>query len=319
MNGFSGEIEVLRKMRVAGVLAAVVLVAVECDAGTLDRSGFDLSDLRIPRGDIRSGGPGKDGIPAILNPKFVKANRAQFLRKDDIVIGYSAGGQTRAYPLRILVWHELVNDTVGGTPIVVSYCPLCATAMVFARRAGGKNLTFGVSGLLYESDVLMYDRQTDSLWSQLKMQAVAGPMAGTKLTWLPSEQMSWEAWRKKYPGSEVLSTETGFPRNYGHTPYKGYQSSGDTMFPVTKYRNELPQKTLVIGVIVNGVAKAYPLDNLTSLRDTVGGQAIRIQYDGKAKHATVRKASSGELIPAVTVYWFAWQAFYPRTQLYSTG
>ena len=129
MNGFRVDHKIL-----CGICLLTVVVA-GCGADAANRSDFDLSRALIPRDEIRSGGPGKDGIPAIVDPKFVKADRAQFLRDDDIVVGYGADGQTRTYPLRILVWHELVNDTVGGTPIVVSYCPLCATAYWFAWQA----------------------------------------------------------------------------------------------------------------------------------------------------------------------------------------
>ena len=128
--------------------------------------------------------------------------------------------------------------------------------------------------------------------------------------------MTWQAWRKKYPKSKVLSTRTGFARNYGRTPYASYHSSKDTMFPITTRRTELPAKTLVLGIIVNGTPKAYPLDTLESLQDTIAGQTIQIQYDKTSKHAAVHKSQSGQLIPSVTVYWFAWQAFYPNTKLH---
>ena len=180
-----------------------------------EMNGFDLSKATIPNKEIHSGGPGRDGIPSIDAPKFIAAAQVDFLRDDDSVVSLSRGGKSRAYPLRILVWHEIVNDKFGGDEIAVTYCPLCGTAMVFNRKIAGKVRTFGVSGLLYQSDVLMFDREKESLWSQLKMQAVSGGDAGSDLTWLPSEQMSWKAWRAKNPDGEVLSTATGHRRNYG--------------------------------------------------------------------------------------------------------
>ena len=283
-------------------------------------NGFDLSKATIPLDRIFSGGPPKDGIPAILHPKFVEVTRMRGMRDDDLVIGFSHNGDTRAYSLRILVWHEIVNDTVGGWPIAVTYCPLCGTSMIFDRRAGRQTLSFGVSGLLYQSDVLMYDHQTESLWSQLEMQAVAGKLAGRPLNWLPSQHMTWRAWKERYPNSAVLSTDTGYNRNYGGTAYKGYETNQQTMFPVPHHRTDLPNKTWVVGVIVNGMPKAYPVRELERLggktiTDTVGGTSIHLQYDARARFVEVA-AEDNANIPSVSVYWFAWQAFYPNTELY---
>ena len=138
-------------------LAACVLAGNEAGEPA-SLNGFALTNPQVPIAEIRSGGPPRDGIPAIDQPVFVAGNSARFLRDDDLVVSFSEGGETRAYPLRILVWHEIVNDTVGGRPVAVTYCPLCGTAMVFDRRVGDRTLSFGVSGLLYQSDVLMYDR-----------------------------------------------------------------------------------------------------------------------------------------------------------------
>jgi hypothetical protein len=285
-------------------------------------NGFDLSNPRIPTDEIYRGGPPRDGIPAILDPKFIPVAEADYLEAEDEVIAFESGGVARAYPLRILVWHEIANDIVGGVPIAVTYCPLCGTAMVFDRRYDDKILTFGVSGLLYQSDVLMYDHQTESLWSQLKMEAVSGPMAGTALTWLPAAQTTWAAWREEHPDGEVLSTDTGHMRNYGHTPYADYENVDRIMFPVPETRDDLPNKTWVAGILVNGEAKAYSLDALASLdgepyEDQVGGEAIVVKHDPRSGAVTVTHGETGEAIPSVRSYWFAWQAFYPNTGLYS--
>ncbi len=285
-------------------------------------NGFDVSNATIPIGEIRSGGPPRDGIPSIDEPRFLPASEVDYLRDADEVVGFIEQGKARAYPLRILVWHEIVNDTVGGRPIAVTYCPLCGTCMVFDRRYAGKELTFGVSGLLYNSDVLMYDRQTESLWSQLEMAAVSGPQVGEKMLWLPSEQMTWAAWKQRYPGSEVLSTATGHGRTYDRMPYAGYEQMERTMFPVPKHRDELRNKEWVIGVVVDGLPKAYPIAELeklgdASLDDVVGQSALKISYDAAARRAEVKDGTSGNMVPNVRVYWFAWQAFYPGTELYS--
>lgn len=284
-------------------------------------NGFDVSNASIPAGEIFSGGPGRDGIPAILAPKFIDATQVDFLKDDDLVMSVSAGGETRAYPHRIIVWHEIVNDTIAGEHFAVTYCPLCGTSMVFDRAIDGEVYTFGVSGLLYQSDVLMYDHQTESLWSQLQMEAVTGPMRGTTLEWLPSDLMTWEAWRKRHPDGTVLSTDTGHRRAYNRDAYARYMNSPETMFPVPERRTELSKKAWVIGVIVDGVPKAYPVETLEelagdALRDTVNGQDVEVRYDADAQWARVIDAESGDEIPNVRVYWFAWQAFYPKTKLY---
>lgn len=281
-------------------------------------NGFDLSGSRIPVDKIQSGGPPRDGIPSIDNPEFIRPREASYLRADDQLVSVSIGAETRAYPLRILDRHEIVNDRIGDTSFAVTYCPLCATAMVFSREFDGRVLELGVSGLLYQSDVLMYDRQTGSLWSQLGMESVAGPLAGTSLEWMPSKQMTWAEWKKTHPDGRVLSTRTGFKRNYSGTAYEHYRNSPGTMFPVDQNRNELKPKERVAGIILNGQAKAYPLKELAKkpLReDQVGGIVVTIQYNPRAQLVTVREQSTGKAVPVVSAYWFAWQAFYPDTEL----
>jgi hypothetical protein len=217
-----------------------------------------------------------------------------------------------------LIWHEIVNDVIGGEAVAITYCPLCGTAMVFKRKVNGKLRTFGVSGLLYQSDVLMYDRETESLWSQLAMQAVSGKEKGAKLTWLESDHLTWKAWKEKYPQGQVLSTDTGYQRNYNSDAYSSYFASEDIMFPVPITRNELAKKTWVLGVIIEGKAKAYPLDDLISkkvLYDKIANQKITIQYDVSKKYPKVTN-EKGKKVLSVMVYWFAWQAFYPQTDLW---
>ena len=190
---------------------------------------------------------------------------------------------------------------------------------LLAATIDGKTVSFGVSGLLYQSDVLMYDRETESLWSQLKMQAVSGPQVKTKLVWIPSKQLTWEAWKKKNPAGEVLSTDTGFRRKYSRTMYAGYAQNDQTMFPVPHHRTELRNKEPVAGIVINGKAAAYLLRRLKSraqVEETVGGLKIRIKYDDKTKSVEVINVGTGRNIPVVTAYWFAWQAFYPETTLW---
>ena len=222
---------------------------------------FDLSNATIPTDQIRAGGPPKDGIPALTDPTMVPADRAGYLRPDDRVIGYAADGEARAYPLRVLNYHEIVNDRVAGTPIAVTYCPLCDSAAIFDRRTPVGLREFGVSGLLYNSNVLMYDRggQPESLWSQVLGAGVSGPAAGKRLTALPVELTTWRDWSERYPQTSVLSAETGHPRDYRSNPYDGYLTSPGVMFPVTSTSDRLPAKQLVLGVWVGDTSKAYPL------------------------------------------------------------
>ncbi|MEE9369707.1 MAG: DUF3179 domain-containing protein [Pontiella sp.] len=280
---------------------------------------FDVSNATIPLSEIHSGGPPRDGIPSIDHPKFISSGAADYMRDADEVVSVTMGKETRAYPFRILASHEIVNDDMGGQPIAITYCPLCGTAMVFSRRIDGRTLDFGVSGMLYQSDVLMYDRQTDSLWSQLGMSAVSGPLVNTPLQWLPSEQLTWAAWKIKYPRGKVLSTKTGVARNYSANAYARYKQSSDTMFPVPSYRTELPKKEWVIGVRIAGVASAYPMRALPpkqTIHDTVNDIAVEISYDAAKRQVQVIERTSGKALPSVKVYWFAWQAFYPETKLW---
>ncbi len=305
------------------LIALPLILTTACVSDGQTRLGFDVSNAIISPYDMREGGPPPDGIPSIDNPRFTRAEDVMFLEDDDIVIGYVRNGDARAYPFRILIWHEIVNDTVGGKPVAVTYCPLCGTAMVMGREYDGRVLTFGVSGLLYNSDVLMFDRQTRSLWSQIGLKAVSGEFVSTEMEWLPSEQMTWEAWRERYPESVVLNTNTGHQRDYRNLPYESYFASNRTMFPYERNRRErdLSVKDWVAGVRHGGAEKAYPLDTVPTgkwVDDTIGGEAVRFHYDKDASLFRIRDAEGGDL-PIVHVFWFAWQAFYPETEVWRSG
>lgn len=283
-----------------------------------ETAAFDLSRSSVPREEIVSGGPPKDGIPALTDSAAIPAEAATYLHPDDRVLGVVVGSKARAYPIRILNWHEVVNDRIMGVPITVTYCPLCGTGMVFRASRKGKRMVFGVSGLLYNSDVLLYDRETESLWSQLKMEAVAGPRLGERLEWLPVRHTTWAAWREAHPETEVLSLRTGHQRDYARDPYADYAAIPTLMFSVRHQDARLPPKAWVAGVLINGEPKAYPLTRLPPgvvVEDTVGGQAIRVRYEAAADSVEITDAA-GDLIPYVEAYWFAWAAFYPETQLY---
>ncbi len=283
-------------------------------------NGFDVSKATIPRTDILDGGVGKDGIRAVDRPKFLEIDEVNFIEDGEIVISFTAkNGETRAYPIRILIKHEIVNDKTGDQSYMVTYCPLCASAMVFESSIDGKDLIFGVSGLLYHSDVLMYDRETQSLWTQLGMRAVSGPSVGKKLKWLPSEQLTFQTWKKKYPEGKVLSLNTGHRVDYKSSDYGEYFSSPETAFPAPYNRTELPQKKYVGGVIRNGKAMAFPLPNYLlgkGIEAKLGGETIKVSYDQGTRQFQVFEEDGTTPVPSVTVFWFAWQAFYPETKIW---
>lgn len=289
-------------------------------APAVEKLGFKLDNATIPVAEIVGGGPPRDGIPSIDRPKFVPASQARFLSNNDMIVSFTHEGETRAYPLRILVWHEIVNDRIGDLAVNVSYCPLCGSAMVFDRTIEGRVLEFGVSGLLYQSDVLMYDRQTESLWSQLEMAAVSGPHVGQRLRLLPAQHMTWQAWKTEHPNGRVLSTDTGHRRDYRRQPYGGYERSPQLLFPVKSNRRDLPTKAWVAGVVIDGVARAYPHDRLpdgVAIDDRVGSTPVRVRFDRASRRFTITEAD-GAPVPFTPAFWFAWQAFHPDTTVWST-
>ena len=247
----------------------------------IEKRSIDLSELI-------DGGPGKDGIPSIDEPKFVTQEEAsEWLRGREPVISLDVNGDAKAYPIQILMWHEIVNDDIGGVPVSVTFCPLCYSAIVFDRRHDGDTLEFGVSGLLRHSDMIMYDRQTESLWQQFSGEALVGGYTGDRLTILPSQLISFDQFREAYPGDPVLSRNTGHRRNYGENPYAGYDDINNSPLLL---REEVPDKLSpmekVIGVRTDESVKGYPY-RLTRekrvLHDTVGGEPIVIFHiDGMA-------------------------------------
>lgn len=254
-------------------------------------AGGTAGNFIVPPEKIVSGGPPRDGIPSIDNPRFVPSTAPESdlkLEDGDLVIGLAINGDARAYPLKILMWHEIVNDVVGGEPVAVTYCPLCFTSQVFKRSAAGDGnnqagaapLTateFGTSGKLYNSNLVMYDRETESLWSQALGQAIAGERAGEKLERVPFNLAYWKDWKRLYPQSRVLSQDTGFGRPYGSDPYGGYYTSPEIYFPVENRDDRLGPKEVVVGLESEGIYRAYTLQKLEDERvvnDSIGGSKV---------------------------------------------
>ncbi|WP_151702323.1 DUF3179 domain-containing protein [Nitrincola alkalilacustris] len=283
-------------------------------------NGFDLSGASIDASEIHHGGPPRDGIPSIDQPRFIAADEASFLQPDDRILGVYLEGIARAYPLAILNWHEVVNDTFGDVPVTVTFCPLCASGMAFAAEIEQERLDFGVSGLLYNSDVLLYDHQSESLWSQIMSQAISGPMKGVQLEFLPTSHTSWDEWRSRHPDTQVLSTDTGFRRDYRQNPYASYINSDRLMFPVAMQDARMHPKTYVIGVNLNGEQKAYPFPELMELtdgrlEDNIGGELISLEFDAQAQTGRVFDHEGTEL-PSLIAFWFAWFGFHPETRVF---
>jgi hypothetical protein len=274
----------------------------------------------IPLNEIISGGPPKDGIPSINNPKFWTVAQADnFLNNDDIGLGLEYKGEARFYPFRILVWHEIVNDKVAGDPILVTYCPLCLTGIVFESRVQSQAQEFGVSGRLWRSNLLMYNRDSnpdnESLWSQVLGEAVSGPNTGEKLKIITSDIVRWGDWKKVYPNAKVLSTDTGTGRNYSQDPYGDYYTSQSVSFGASFNDNRLHPKALVIGIEINGKQKAYHVEVLPKGEtvDNFIGKEIVINKDSLGR---VRISANGEEIPTVWGFWFSWLAVHPDTELF---
>jgi hypothetical protein len=225
----------------------------------------------------------RDAIPPIAEPRYEDAAAAAgWLGPDDLVLGYvTASGRAYAYPVRILNFHEIVNEQLDGVPLLISYCPLCRSGVVYDRRLEGETLTFGNTSALFESDLVMYDHQTNSYWWQVAGRSIVGTLAGQSLTPLPSQTARWEAWREQHPETLVLSRETGFARGYGRDPFTGLGeivSQGVTAFPTSERSRDprLPPAEEVLGVVVEGAHRVYPLRLLgdAAVHDEVGGRRI---------------------------------------------
>jgi hypothetical protein len=304
----------IRFLPLLALLTLAALARAESDAPS--KNGFRLEPSSVPPEEIRRGGPERDGIPALDSPAALAASAAAW-HDDEMVMGIEIGGEARAYPVAILNWHELVNDTLGERPILVTYCPLCGTGLVFDRRIAGKTRTFGVSGLLYKSDVLFFDRESESLWSQIKSAAVAGPATGARLDVIRSRMVRWGDWRERHPNTTVLSLETGHRRNYAENPYGSYATSDGVMLPGPldgRYHPKMP----TLGVRTrDGAARAYTGVELVNaggqIEETFQGHRLRVAYDSENQVFEVEVPDELEVIEG---YWFAWAAFHPETTIF---
>ncbi|WP_428327155.1 DUF3179 domain-containing protein [Nitrosopumilus sp.] len=310
----------------------------------------------IPLDKIKGGGPPKDGIPSIDDPVFAPVSDSQFMSDSDTVIGLEINGEAKAYPLFILVWHEIVNDRVGDVPVSVTYCPLCYTNQVFERIIDGQEVEFGTSGKLYNSNLLMYDRFTDSYWSQALGIAVKGELTGYQLNLVPFDVITWGDWKQLHPDTLVLTTDTGHLRSYATDPYGNYYTEPRIMFPVEHNDDRMHPKEIIIGFNQDEISKAFKQNDIESeivINDSVGtipvmlislysensrafertlnGEVLNFQFsNGKIIDIQSNSewnydglAISGqyagkqlERLPIEPGFWFEWIAFHPQTLVY---
>ncbi len=311
-----------RVLLLLAVFFSIVTYHFSASAGP--KNGFDVSNAIIPASEILAGGPPKDGIPALSDPELIDAEAASYLKPDDRVIGVSMDGVSRAYPIAILNWHEIVNDTINAQRYAVTFCPLCGTGVAFYSDIAGNTTDFGVSGLLYNSDVLLYDRETESLWSQIMGQAIAGELVGEKLNAFPVSHTTWRDWVKQHPDTQVLSTNTGYSRDYGRNPYRGYEQSRQLYFGVNQRAPDTYHpKEQVIGLEIDGVFKAYPFaeldkNNQSQFKDSINGVSITLDWYSENRSVELFD-SSGKRIAGIQGFWFAWFAFHPDTLVFKAG
>ena len=302
----------------ASITETPILLPTESPPSRAEREfTTDFNKHSVPYSEILSGGPPKDGIPALKEPQFVSVSEADaWLKPAEPVILVQVGEDARAYPIQILIWHEIANDTVGGEPLVVTFCPLCNTAIAFKRTVnpstssgqGGQVLDFGTTGRLRYSNLIMYDRQTETWWQQATGEAIAGELTGTQLEFYPAAIISWQDFKAAHQDGRVLSRETGYPRDYGHNPYVGYDDVNNPPFlyrgPVTP--DQLPPVARVLTLDLNGEAVAYPYETLEKIgvaNDMVGGEAVVIFWQpGTVSPLDSASTASGHDVGAAAAF-----------------
>jgi hypothetical protein len=279
--------------------------------------GFTIARSLVARDKILAGGPGRDGIRAVDAPTFASSDAADAVSPDTPVVGVAIGGDARAYLVPILEYHQIVNDEVGGVAIAVTYDPLTGAPAVFERTLDGKALRFGVSGLVYNSGFLLYDRGTESLWSQFEGRAIAGALAGKSLRRMRARQEEFESWRKREPGTRILIPPEPQRIDYNASPFSRYAEQDGASFPVEARDRRFHAKELCIGVVAGGRARAYLASLLTKnggrAEDELEGSKISVSYESDRG---VFEWQAPEGVQVTEAYWFAWKAFHPDTEIW---
>jgi hypothetical protein len=292
----------------AGLLCFALALSAQTSEDRREWPKTDFSRRTVDLAEIESGGPPKDGIPAIDRPRFVGTPAARaWLKAREPVIALRMGKDARAYPLQILMYHEIVNDTVNGVPVAVTFCPLCNASIVFERRVGGRVLDFGTTGRLRFSDLVMYDRQTESWWQQFTGKGIVGHYADAALRKVPSEIVSFADFMAAHPTGLVLSRETGFARPYGRNPYVGYDNIDQSPFLFTgKKDDRLPPMERVLSVSAGATHRLYPLTLLERHavlnRELAGLPYVVFSKSGMASPLDAERIEAGRSIPAATAF-----------------
>lgn len=307
-----------RRGLAAGALLATSLLS-HAAAPADDWNGFDLTGLGVPKAGLANGGQPRDGIPALTAPKFQPASEVA-LGFEDRVVGVVVDGIARAYPRSVLIWHEVVNDRIGDLPFVLVYSPLSGTVAGFEATADTGADQFGVSGLVYNSSTVLFDRTSESLWLPMEGLAIAGPRKGQRLTAINATETSWADWLTRYPKTQVLTTDTGHQRPYGQDPYADYVSNSELRFPLTARSDRYHPKEPVLVLGRQGHYRAYPFVELAAhdkpFIDTLDDATYRIDFNYPDQRILVTDAD-GKPVPVATEYWFAWHAGHPADPVYS--
>ncbi len=295
-------------------MLSLTVVALACGATAAlaqqDAWRTDFSRHTVPLEEIVSGGPPKDGIPALYAPRFTSVAEADtWLSQRDPVVLLEVGGEARAYPLQILIWHEIVNDVVGGRPVAVTFCPLCNTALAFDRRLDSVTLDFGTTGRLRHSDLVMYDRQTESWWQQATGEGIIGVHAGRRLEFVSAPLVSWGTFKEAHPTGLVLSRRTGYDRPYGENPYTRYDDAGGS--PIRAFfrgrrDDRLPAMARVVAVSLGGEDVAYAFSlfpERPAINDEVGGVPVVVFWQpGTASALDHHRISMGRDVGSTGVF-----------------
>ena len=294
-------------LALAGALLTAFAGAAHGQFPTGEFPKTDFEHRIVDFAEIMSGGPPKDGIPAVDEPRYVTVEEAVgWLDPDEPVITVEIGGEARAYPLQILIWHEIANDELGGTPIAVTFCPLCNSAIAFDRRFGGDTLDFGTTGRLRLSDLVMYDRQTETWWQQLTGTGIIGTHAGGVLVRLAAAIVAWNDFRTAFPGATVLSRETGHSRPYGSNPYTGYDSSTQPFLLRGTPDPRLPAMERVLHVAAGGTERIYPFGAFADepvINDEVGGEpVVVVSREGTLSVLDQSRIANSRRIPSAAAY-----------------
>jgi hypothetical protein len=332
--------KILKWIKLAVVIVAVLMISLgvakfisdEGKGGVKiggDGFGFDerVAGYEVYK-ELDQGCSGRDCVPVIDKPEFDSIEEANgWLKDDEVMLAYSNETEYRAYPKQIMNWHEVINDRVRlgdeEQMIVITYCPLCGSAVGFERKIVGKELSFGVSGKLKDSCLVMYDRETKSLWEQITGKAIVGEMRGEELKPVAINMLTYGEWKSQFPSGKVLSRRTGYERDYERYPYGNYEQSEEVFYPVEGgVDRTVHLKTEVYGVVVNGEAKAYTKEALEReteydgvLGDTIGEQRVRVSFD-RGEIRVENLSNKKEAVVPTRMFWFAWKAYYPQTELY---